>query len=632
VFRRPFLAPNQRSTFCTAPTMVVGFYLLLVLATTIIALNNVVDGKDVDTTTRMGSINDGYGYEIGNRLFPAAQLELYTPTNSVLGVVSVRNLTVTTTTTNTSTARHGQEVVDNILQSAINRFIKSLERLPDFDIDYAVNPSNLPLHVMDRIKISVESVNTKLYHGVKEDYVLCIPDDRSEIVLMASTVFGALHGLETLGQLLEYGWTSSLSSITGKGGRSGSSSRTGWDHNNDAIFVIRDIPLYISDAPSYPFRGLMIDTARHYLPLDLILDNLDIMAMNKLNILHWHISDSQSFPYESRSYPELATKGAYHPKRIYTVQEIERVINEAYRRGIRVIPEIDMPGHTNAIAKSHPEVMAQCPHPAEPMNPTVPETYQFVETVYKDLNDLFPDDYVHVGGDEVELSEKCWLNSPQITQWMKDHKMNKTVELYEYFETRLLEIVSGLGKTPIVWQEVFNLNLTIPNNTIIDVWKGFDKYTIQNATLQNYQVVLSGCWYLDHLGDSWSTFYRCDPRNFTGGNTDLMIGGHASMWGENVDASNFISRVWPRASAVAERLWTGDISKGASTTIDDRIHNFRCRMVQQGFDAGPTRPGSCPSEVRYQPSRCDNTHSERKGSGSSVEDDAVKPGSSSWWR
>jgi hexosaminidase len=585
-------------------TMTVLRFLPLVVAGAVARSGDVAG----TATTLLGSAS-GYGYASGHRLFPAAQLELYTSTNPMIGSVSARNLSLTTS---------GLASVDKILQPAIARLKHSLTRLPDFHDEYAVNPLNLTLHVIDKVEILVQSADTKLYHGVKEDYELSIPDDLSAAVLKASTVFGALHGLESLGQLLEFGWMSP--SMPGAGSGDG-----------DATFLIRDIPLFISDLPSYPFRGLMIDTARHYLPLQLILDNLDAMAMNKLNVLHWHISDSQSFPYASKSYPELAEKGAFHPKRIYTVEDVERVIHESYLRGIRVIPEIDMPGHTNAIAKSHPEVMAQCPNPAEPMNPTVPETFEFVKTIYKDLNDLFPDDFVHVGGDEVELFEKCWLDSTNISQWMKQHKMNKTVELYEYFETRLLKIVSSLGKTPIVWQEVFNLNLTVPKNTIVDVWKGFDKYTIQNATLQNYRTILSGCWYLDHLGDTWKTFYLCDPRNFTGSNKDLMIGGHASMWGESVDASNFISRVWPRASAVAERLWTGDVSKGASATIDDRINNFRCRMVLQGFAAGPTRPGFCPAEVRYEQRGCGNTHAERKQTGQAVEDE-VTPGSSSWWR
>eukprot|EP00532_Pseudo-nitzschia_australis_P001283 CAMPEP_0168197980 /NCGR_PEP_ID=MMETSP0139_2-20121125/21496_1 /TAXON_ID=44445 /ORGANISM="Pseudo-nitzschia australis, Strain 10249 10 AB" /LENGTH=327 /DNA_ID=CAMNT_0008122573 /DNA_START=17 /DNA_END=1001 /DNA_ORIENTATION=+ len=268
------------------------------------------------------------------------------------------------------------------------------------------------------------------------------------------------------------------------------------------------------------------------------------MEMNKMNVLHWHISDSQSFPYAPKSLPELAEKGAYHPK--------QSVVQEAYLRGIRVIPEIDMPGHTESVAKSHPEVMSHCPNPSSPINPTVPETFDLIEAIYKDLNDVFPDEFVHVGGDEVEFN--CWLKDPSIFDWMKAHGMgNRTVELYEYFETRMLKIVGKFQKTPIVWQEVFDLNLSIPQNTIIDVWKGFDQHAIQNATK-----------------------------------------------GEAVDASNFVSRVWPRASAVAERLWHGNVTQsGAMDSISDRIHAFRCRMVLQGFAAGPTRPGFCPAEVGY---------------------------------
>jgi hexosaminidase len=366
--------------------------------------------------------------------------------------------------------------------------------------------------------------------------------------------------------------------------------------DGDPIFMIRGIPLLIEDKPSFEFRGLMIDTSRHYLPLNLILKNLDAMAMNKLNVLHWHITDRESFPWQTESYPELAEKGAFHPKRIYTTKDIQTVINEAYLRGIRVIPEVDMPGHTKAIGNSHPELMAHCPEPMDPLDPTNPDVFTFVETIYNDLKDLFPDDYVHVGGDEVAFD--CWGEDEKISKWMKEHNMNSTVDLYDYFETRLLRIVEKVEKTPIVWQEVFNLNLTIPNNTIVDVWKGFDTQTIEQATNQSLQVILSGCWYLDHLGNDWRKFYECDPRNFTG-NVDLMIGGHASMWGEHVDASNFITRVWPRTSATAERLWTGDVSTGAEETINERIYAFRCRMVQQGFAAGPTDKGFCPYEVPY---------------------------------
>lgn len=474
----------------------------------------------------------------------------------------------------------GPETITEIMDATKERFFASLSRFPDFFEEYSVNPSDKTLVEIKDVHVYVESPHIKLYQGVPEDYDLEIPSDAPEFTIKATTVFGAVRAFETLTQLLDFGWI---------------------DTNGDPIFVVRaGFPLFIHDEPAFVFRGLMIDTSRHYLPLNLILNNLDAMAMNKLNVLHWHLTDSQSFPYQTKSNPELSQKGAYKPQLIYTTKDIQTVIYQAYLRGIRVIPEVDMPGHTAAIANSHPEIMSHCSFPSEPLNPTKPGVYDFVETIYKDLDDLFPDEFVHVGGDEVNFD--CWDKDVDISKWMKEHNMTDAVQLYEYFETRLLDIVDNtVGKTPIVWQEVFNLNLTITNDTIVDVWKGFDKVTMEQATNQSFRVILSGCWYLDHLNDKWQDYYECYPRDFNGTSDmmELVMGGHASMWGEHVDASNFISRTWPRASAAAERLWTGDVSSGARSNINERIHSFRCRMVQQGFAAGPTGPGFCSHEVPY---------------------------------
>jgi hexosaminidase len=502
------------------------------------------------------------------RIFPSAQIELYTEESTVLGIIQPDDVQIVTI---------GPMDVTEVVDAAEERFRKSLSRLPDFMEDYQENPSKLRTHEIHRIEIHVLSPDTKLFHGVDESYGIALEKDSFTIIVRCETVFGAVRGMETLAQLLDFGWLS-------KEGKT--------------VFIIHSIPLFIRDSPSFAYRGLMIDTSRHYLPIELIKMNLDAMAMNKLNVLHWHLTDSQSFPYRSESYPELADKGAWHPRRVYNTSDIELVVKEAYLRGIRVIPEIDMPGHTRSIGKSHPELMSNCPDPSEPLDPSNPDVYDFVRTIYQDLKDIFPDEFVHVGGDEVPLD--CWENSPNIKQWMDDQNITDTVDAYEYFETRLLSIVSDdLGKSPIVWQEVFNLNLSLSENAIVDVWKGFDRKTVELATAASFRVILSGCWYLDHLNDNWKTFYECDPRDFNG-TVDLMIGGHASMWGEMVDASNFITRVWPRASAVAERLWTGDVSGEVENTVDKRIHRFRCHMVQQGFAAGPTGPGVCPHEVPYR--------------------------------
>ena len=211
------------------------------------------------------------------------------------------------------------------------------------------------------------------------------------------------------------------------------------------------------------------------------------------------------------------------------------------------------------------------------------------------LSNVFDDEYIHVGGDEVNMD--CWKNDTAIAKWMEQMGMNATVEAYDYFEQKLLNIVQDAERIPIVWQEVFNLNLSITDETIVDVWKGFDSKTLQHATEAGYQVILSGCWYLDHLNQNWKTMYDCNPLAFNSTEKQNLLGGHASMWGEMVDATNFMTRVWPRASAVAERLWTGRIAERHTSTIHDRLHSFRCFLIQQGIDAEPVGPGVCHNDA-----------------------------------
>jgi hexosaminidase len=496
-----------------------------------------------------------------HRIFPAARVEKYTADNNVDLIVNRRQFDILHAPITPD--------VDTFLQAAKERYLEVL--FPEYS---HVEPEHVASTnrsiTLQRLLLNVTSNTTELRHGIDESYSLHIR--RKTATLNAATVYGILHGLETFSQLIE---------------------------KEGSVFVIKQTPLVIMDAPEYPYRGLMIDTARHYLPLSLIMQNLNAMAMNKLNVLHWHVTDSQSFPYLSKHYPEIADKGgAFSPSLIYTPNDIALVIAHAKLRGIRVIPEFDMPGHTRAIGVSHPEFMSHCPGPSEPFDPTSPAVYDFVRRFYQEISQLFPDEMIHVGGDEVSLD--CWKNSTSIQSWMKQHGMHNETQLFDYFETKLLDSVVGLGRTKIVWQEVFNLGLTLATkDTIVDVWKGYDTVTIQEATRAGYQVIVSGCWYLDHLGDDWNAFYKCIPRNFTGTpqQKSLVIGGHASMWGERVDSTNFMQRVWPRASAAAERLWNSNQTAAAEETFQTRLAIFRCHMVARGIPASPVLPGMCKHEL-----------------------------------
>jgi hexosaminidase len=473
------------------------------------------------------------------------------------------------------------------MDKAIQRFVADSTRaLPNFAADYPLNPDQMQLQELRIFRFIRFDDSTELNGDTDESYLLEI---NSEMEITSQTVFGAIRALETLSQLLQFGWLDDLGKPT---------------------FIIHHTPLSIRDSPTFPYRGLLIDTARHYLPVSLILANVDAMARNKLNVLHWHMTDDQSWPYQSSRYPDLSDQGAYHPKRIYSPGNVTHIIREAHLRGIRVIPEFDMPGHTYAMAKSHPDIMSHCPDAVDPMDPTQEATFDFIEQLYQEIAGMFHDDYMHLGGDEVALD--CWENDTSIQQWMQKNKIDNVVDLFKIFEQRLLTIAENLGKKTIVWQEVFDLGIPIANDTIVDVWKDWGaqaESTLHKATAAGYSVILSSCWYLDHLSKRWQDYYQCNPLGFnlTQDQQELVLGGHASMWGEHVDASNFMSRVWPRASAAAERLWTGAHAQ-AESTVAGRIQEFRCHMLRHGIMAGPTGPGSCDREPDFQSTTCEKVY------------------------
>lgn len=512
------------------------------------------------------------------RLFPAAKQERYDAQTTLLRTIQTETLEFVLSDSHP------------VVEEAKRRFQEYLQNLPDYPEEYPVNPKQQQLVPVKGIKLSVQDKNpppNPLPAKFDESYQIQIDSQNDVILVDAMTVFGIVRALESLAQLTHFGWMETI------------------NKRQNAVHVIANTPLFIADAPTFSYRGLMIDTARHYQPLDLILHNIDVMAMNKFNLLHWHVTDDQSWPFVSQTYPEISQKGAYHPHSVYTHEDVQKVIDAAYLRGIRVIPEFDLPGHSNPLGLSHPDLMSQCEHGSKspftaPLNPTLPQVYKFVENLYQEVTTLFVDEYIHIGGDEVRLD--CWKQDPAIQKWAKAHNAMTEKDLLNYFESILTDIVAACGKTPIAWQELLNEGVDLPPGTVIDVWKGFDNDTIIEATQRGYPVVISGCWYLDHLKDDWKTYYECEPLRFNGtqAQKELILGGHASMWGERVDATDFMERVWPRASAVAERLWSGSVPKSyhdqLEETVEDRIAAFRCFLVLRGVSAAPIAPGSCSHE------------------------------------
>ncbi|MFZ0805162.1 MAG: family 20 glycosylhydrolase [Candidatus Sulfotelmatobacter sp.] len=321
----------------------------------------------------------------------------------------------------------------------------------------------------------------------------------------------------------------------------------------------------IKDQPRFPWRGLMIDVSRHFVPLDVLKRNIDAMATVKMNVFHWHLSDDQGFRIESKKFPklqEMCSDGLY-----YTQDEARELIAYAHDRGIRVIPEFDMPGHTTAWFVAYPE-LASAPGPYEigrtigvydaAIDPTRESTYKFLEEFIAEMAKLFPDEYFHIGGDEV--NGKQWGANPKIQEFMRAHGMKTNQDLQAYFNQHLQKIVAKNHKIMVGWDEILHPDL--PKTIVIQSWRG--QASLAAAAKQGYSGLLSSGYYLDLM---WSAarHYAVDPMVLPNADPALslaaddarrILGGEACMWAEWITPENVDSHIWPRNAAIAERLWS----------------------------------------------------------------------------
>lgn len=369
----------------------------------------------------------------------------------------------------------------------------------------------------------------KLVPGEDESYVLKIRP--GFIKLRARTDIGILHGLETLLQLL--------------------------DADDRGYFFPA---ITVRDRPRFPWRGLLIDSARHFLPLEVMKRNLEGMAAVKMNVLHWHLTDDQGFRVECETFPklhQLGSDGFY-----YTREQIREVIGFAADRGIRVVPEFDIPGHSTSWLAGYPQ-LASAPGPYaierkwgvfDPtFNPALEETYQFFDRFFGEMAELFPDAYVHIGGDE--NNGKQWDANPDIQAFMKEHRLDDNHALQAYFNRRILKILTKYGKRMMGWDEILQPGL--PGNVMIQSWRGV-KF-LRRAAQEGYFTILSNGYYID-LCQPTVFHYLNDPvpagSDLTGKERSMIYGGEATMWGELITPETVDSRIWPRTAAIAERLWS----------------------------------------------------------------------------
>ncbi|XP_058025166.1 beta-hexosaminidase subunit beta isoform X1 [Ahaetulla prasina] len=459
----------------------------------------------------------------------------------------------------------------SLLQDAFRRYYEYMFGYPKWqNQDEKKSLCETELSLLQVIITSKDSECDK-FPSITSDEAYHLQVSKPTSVLKADKVWGVLRGLETFSQLL-------------------------YEDDCGSYFVNESV---ISDFPRFAYRGILLDTSRHFLPLKVIQTNLDAMAFNKFNVLHWHIVDDPSFPYESTTFPELNAQGAYTPNHVYTPKDVHNVIEYARLRGIRVIPEFDTPGHTQSWRK---DILTPCysgKHPSGsygPINPILNATYDFIMKLFEEVGTVFPDDYIHLGGDEVDFS--CWNSNPDVTEFMKKKGFGFWYsKLQSYYVEKILEIVTSLNKKSIIWQEVFDDGAKLQQDTIVEVWKKF-LYQLELAriTKQGHQAILAAPWYLDLIsyGEDWKSYYSVEPLNFFGSKSqkELVLGGEACLWGEYVDATNLTPRLWPRASAVGERLWSSE----NVTDISDaskRLTQHRCRMLSRGIAAQPLFVGYC---------------------------------------
>jgi hexosaminidase len=412
------------------------------------------------------------------------------------------------------------------LERAGERFLKQLARQTGLPL------SLKPAKTAKATLVIQTDHASKDIQEVGEDASYILDISTASARLRASTPLGTMHGLQTFLQLVDASPGGFAASV-----------------------------VTIQDKPRFPWRGLMIDSARHFIPLDVIRRNIDGMEAVKMNVFHWHLSENQGFRVESRRFPKLHELGS--DSLYYTQDEIRDLIAYARDRGIRVVPEFDMPGHSTAWFVGHPELASgKGPYEIErkwgifdpAMDPTNEKVYKFLDELIGEMVKIFPDHYFHIGGDEVNGKE--WDANPKIQAFMKAHGIKNNEALQAYFSGRVQKLVTKHGKTVVGWDEV--LVEGVPKDIVIQSWRG--QASLAKAARQGFRGILSNGYYLD-LGWTAARHYAVDPMsgdaaNLSAEEKQRILGGESCMWAEYVNPENVDSRIWPRNAAIAERFWS----------------------------------------------------------------------------
>ncbi|KAI5608257.1 beta-hexosaminidase subunit beta isoform 2 precursor [Silurus asotus] len=381
----------------------------------------------------------------------------------------------------------------SLLQNAFRRYFNYI-----FDLkEQRENQDQVLESELTELQVQITSSDPECdgYPSLNSDESYQLSVDQPAAVLKASNVWGALRGLETFSQLV-------------------------YKDNYGAVTINKTD---VSDFPRFAHRGILLDSSRHFLPLKVILANLEAMAMNKFNVFHWHIVDDNSFPFMSQTFPDISQSGAYHPyTHVYTPADVKMVIEFARLRGIRVVAEFDTPGHTQSWGAGQPGLLTPCYSGSSPsgtfgpVNPILNSTYDFMTSLFKEISNVFPDAYIHLGGDEVDFS--CWKSNPDVQKFMAQQGFGQDFKKLEsYYIQRLLDIVKATNKGYMVWQEVFDNGVKLKADTVVEVWINSNlEKELLNVTEAGFNTILAAPWYLDYIsyGQDWQHYYKVEPLSF----------------------------------------------------------------------------------------------------------------------
>ncbi|KAI9264621.1 glycoside hydrolase superfamily [Helicostylum pulchrum] len=514
-----------------------------------------------------------------------------------------------------------QGIQNKNLQKAADRYLDLIKKERWVPVSVGTdNTTTTPTHnELQGINFQVSDNSAKVDLGVDESYTLDVPELGGFANVRAATWIGALRSLETFSQMVEAGEKDTLVAHTAK----------------------------INDAPTYVHRGILLDTSRNYYPVKDILRTLEAQSYNKMNVLHWHVTDSQSWPLELKSLPEISKKGAYSAKEVYTAEDVQNVIKHAEERGIRVVVEIDMPAHTASIVESHPDAMICTdvfwgPYAAEPpagqLNPVSDYAYDLVKTIAKDVSEAFPDSVYHTGGDEINT--KCWDLNEDVQAYKAKNNMT-TLEVWFEWTTKFLDYVTtDLKKRPMLWEDPIRDGGDYDKNTIVQTWLA----PPSTYTAQGYDVVVSnfdyfyldcghGGWvglderyhspnqtetpedvhnYAGNAGSwcgpfkTWQRIYGYDmTKGIEKDHTGKVLGGELAMWAEQTGPTVIDGRLWPRSASAAEVYWSGSYNRdGERRTVkqsSERFYDWVYRMQARGINAEPVQPKYCATH----PNACD---------------------------